>query len=79
LLTGAMTRERIAALPDDDWRKTRSPDFQEPRLARNLALVEAFRDIGQRHGLTAAAVAIAWVLPLPAPSSGRGDPRRSTA
>jgi aryl-alcohol dehydrogenase-like predicted oxidoreductase len=50
LLTGAMTRERIAALPDDDWRKTRSPDFQEPRLARNLALVEAFRDIGQRHG-----------------------------
>jgi len=62
LLTGAMTRERIAELPDDDWRKTRSPDFQEPRLTNNLALVEAFRRIGEGHGLTPAAVAIAWVL-----------------
>lgn len=62
LLSGAMTRERIAGLPDDDWRKTRSPDFQEPRLTKNLTLVEAFRRIGERHGLTPAAVAIAWVL-----------------
>lgn len=66
LLTGAMTRERIASLPNDDWRKTRSPDFQEPRLTTNLALVEALRRIGQRHGLTPAAVAIAWVLRQPA-------------
>ena len=62
LLTGAMTRERIASLPDDDWRKTRSPDFQEPRLSANLALVEGLRRVGERHGLTPAAVAIAWVL-----------------
>lgn len=62
MLTGAMTRERIAALPDNDWRKTRSSDFREPRLTANLALVDAFRDIGASHGLTAAAVAIAWVL-----------------
>ena len=68
LLTGAMTRERIAALPDDDWRKTRSSDFKEPRLTRNLDLVESFRRIGQRHGLTPAAVAIAWVLRHPAVS-----------
>ncbi|WP_335582916.1 aldo/keto reductase [Cupriavidus sp. USMAA2-4] len=47
---------------DAGWRKTRSPDFQEPRLTKNLALVEAFRRIGERHGLTPAAVAIAWVL-----------------
>ena len=46
LLTGAMTRERIASLPDDDWRKTRSPDFQEPRLSANLALVEGLRRVG---------------------------------
>ena len=64
LLTGAMTRERIASLPDDDWRKTRSPDFQEPRLSANLALVEGLRRVGERHGLTPAAVAIAWVLRL---------------
>lgn len=78
LLTGAMTRERIAALPDDDWRKTRSPDFQEPRLTRNLALVEAFRDIGQRHGLTAAAVAIAWALRQSAVTGAIVGARRPT-
>lgn len=66
LLAGSMTRERIASLPDDDWRKTRSPDFQEPRLSRNLALVEAFRRIGNRYGLGPAAVAIAWTLRQPA-------------
>jgi aryl-alcohol dehydrogenase-like predicted oxidoreductase len=66
LLTGAMTRERIASLPDDDWRKHRSPDFQEPRLTRNLALVDVFRRIGARHGAGPAAVAIAWVLRHPA-------------
>jgi aryl-alcohol dehydrogenase-like predicted oxidoreductase len=62
LLTGAMTRERIAGLAEDDWRKTRSPDFQDPRLTKNLALVDTFRRIGEQHGMTPAAVAIAWVL-----------------
>ncbi len=38
LLTGAMTRERAATLPDTDWR-SRGPEFQEPRLSKNLALV----------------------------------------
>ncbi|WKC45283.1 aldo/keto reductase [Pseudomonas veronii] len=62
LLTGSMTRERIAQLPDDDWRKSRSADFQEPRLSKNLALVEVMANIGARHGVSAAAIAIAWVL-----------------
>ena len=66
LLTGSMSRERIAQLPDDDWRKTRSADFQEPRLSKSLALVEVMADIGARHGVGAAAVAIAWVLRNPA-------------
>ncbi len=65
LLTGAMTRERIAAMPEDDWRK-RSPDFQEPRLTRNLQLVEKLRVIGTRHGRSPAEVAIAWTLRHPA-------------
>jgi aryl-alcohol dehydrogenase-like predicted oxidoreductase len=65
LLTGAMTRERIAALPADDWRK-RHPDFQEPRLSRNLKLVSLLRTIGKRHGHTPAEVAVAWVLHNPA-------------
>jgi aryl-alcohol dehydrogenase-like predicted oxidoreductase len=61
LLTGAMSRERIAALPADDWRK-RHPDFQEPKLSRNLRLVSLLRTIGKRHGHTPAEVAVAWVL-----------------
>jgi aryl-alcohol dehydrogenase-like predicted oxidoreductase len=65
LLTGAMTRERIASLPADDWRK-RHPDFQEPRLSRNLKLVSLLRTIGKRRGYTPAEVAVAWVLHNPA-------------
>jgi aryl-alcohol dehydrogenase-like predicted oxidoreductase len=61
LLTGAMTRERIAALPDDDWRK-RNANFQEPLLSRNLCLVRRLRDIGIRYGRSAGEVAVAWVL-----------------
>ncbi len=65
LLSGGMTRERIASLPGDDWRK-RDPDFQEPRLSRNLALVEKLNEIGYLHNRTAGEVAIAWTLRQPA-------------
>jgi len=65
LLTGAMTRQRAAALPHDDWRR-RDPDFQEPKLSRNLQLVELLRSIGKRHGRTPGEVAIAWTLRNPA-------------
>jgi aryl-alcohol dehydrogenase-like predicted oxidoreductase len=61
LLTGKMTRERIASLPPDDFRP-RTPSFQEPLLSRNLGLVEVFREIGKRHNHTPGEVAIAWVL-----------------
>ena len=65
LLSGAMTRERARALPADDWRR-RDPDFQEPKLSRNLRLVELLRAIGKRHGSTPGEVAIAWTLRHPA-------------
>ncbi len=65
LLTGAMTRERIAAMPEDDWRK-RNSNFQEPSLSRNLRLVERLRSVGQRHGASPGEVAIAWTLKNPA-------------
>jgi aryl-alcohol dehydrogenase-like predicted oxidoreductase len=64
MLTGAMTRERIAAMPDDDFRK-RTPNFKEPLLTRNLALVERLRDIGNRHGRSPGEVALAWALRRP--------------
>lgn len=65
LLTGAMTRERVASFAAEDWRRN-LPNFQEPLLSRNLELVERLRDIGNRHGRTPGEVAIAWTLNNPA-------------
>ena len=65
LLTGKMTPERVANLPSDDWRRN-AQDFQEPRLSRNLELVELLEEIGADHGLSPGEVAIAWTLRQPA-------------
>jgi aryl-alcohol dehydrogenase-like predicted oxidoreductase len=65
LLTGAMTRERATKLPKDDWRSS-DPEFREPKLSRNLVLVERLREIGKRHGRSPGEVAIAWTLRNPA-------------
>ena len=65
LLTGAMTRERAAALAADDFR-SRNPEFKEPRLSKNVELVERLRTVGARHGRSPGEVAIAWVLRHPA-------------
>ena len=61
LLTGGVTPDRVAAFPDNDWRK-RSEDFQEPRLSRNLELQRLMARIGASHGQPSAVVALAWVL-----------------
>ena len=65
LLTGAMTRERIAKLPDDDWRK-HDLSFREPKLSQHLALVERLRAVGAKHSRSPGEVAIAWTLSHPA-------------
>ncbi len=65
LLTGAMTRERIANLPEDDWRK-HDPRFTEPQLSRHLAQVERLQTVADRHDTTPGAVAAAWTLRHPA-------------
>ncbi len=65
LLTGKMTRERIASLPEDDFRK-RTPPFNEPALTKNLAIVDVLRKIGEARGKTPGEVAIAWALRHPA-------------
>ena len=65
LLTGKMTPERVQNLPSDDWRRN-ADDFQEPKLSKNLELVEKLREIGERHGRSPAEVAIAWTLRHPA-------------
>jgi aryl-alcohol dehydrogenase-like predicted oxidoreductase len=65
LLTGAMTRERVANFLAEDWRRN-LPGFKEPALSRNLRVVEHLRDIGRRHGSSPGEVAIAWTLNHPA-------------
>jgi aryl-alcohol dehydrogenase-like predicted oxidoreductase len=65
LLTGAMTAERVAALPTDDWRR-KAVEFNEPRLSRNLRLVDLLREIGSAHGVAPGVVAVAWTLYHPA-------------
>src|SRR6267378_2965012 len=61
LLTGAMTRERIAKLPEDDWRKN-SPELREPRLSKNLELVERLKKVAARYKTVPGAIAVAWAL-----------------
>ena len=82
LLSGAMTRQRIEALPADDWR-SRSERFREPQLSGNLDLVGRLGRVAKRHDTTPGAVAVAWTLRnrrrrrgdrrLPPPRPGRSD------
>jgi aryl-alcohol dehydrogenase-like predicted oxidoreductase len=65
LLTGSMTKQRVADFLPEDWRR-RLPGFQEPALSHNLQVVERLRAIGERHGRTPGEVAIAWALRHPA-------------
>ena len=64
ILTDSFSLERVAALAPDDWRR-RSPEFQSPRVERNIALRDALIPVARRHGTTVSAVAIAWVLAWP--------------
>jgi aryl-alcohol dehydrogenase-like predicted oxidoreductase len=65
LLTGAMTRDRVAKLPASDWR-SRDVEFTEPRLSKNLALVERLREVGEKYGRPPGQIAVAWALRNPA-------------
>ena len=64
LLTDSFTADRVSSLADDDWRR-RAPEFQEPRLQRNLRLRDALRPIAKRHGTSVSSIAIAWTLAWP--------------
>jgi aryl-alcohol dehydrogenase-like predicted oxidoreductase len=65
LLTGAMTKERVANLPPDDFRR-KAKNYQEPLLTRNLAIADFLKQIGARRGVSAGVIAIAWTLANPA-------------
>ena len=61
LLTGRMTRERAAALPEDDWRK-KNPEFKDPKLAQNLEIVDRLKTVAEKHGRSPGEIALAWTL-----------------
>lgn len=64
ILTDSFSRERIARMAEDDWRR-RGDNFKEPALSRNLALRDALVPIAKRHGTSVASIAIAWTLAWP--------------
>jgi aryl-alcohol dehydrogenase-like predicted oxidoreductase len=64
LLTETFTEARMATLPADDWRR-KSPQFQPPNLAKNLALRDALRPLAARRGVSVGALAVAWTLAWP--------------
>ena len=65
LLTGAMTKERVAAFPPNDFRRN-AKNYQEPYLSRNLAIADLLKQIGARHNVSAGVIAIAWTRHNPA-------------
>jgi len=65
MLTGAMSKERVAAFPTDDFRRN-AKNYQEPLLSRNLAVADFLKEIGASHNVTAGVIAIAWTLHNPA-------------
>jgi aryl-alcohol dehydrogenase-like predicted oxidoreductase len=61
ILTDRFGADRMKTMAADDWRR-RSPDFNPPRLGRNLTLRDALRPVAERHEATVAEIAIAWTL-----------------
>jgi aryl-alcohol dehydrogenase-like predicted oxidoreductase len=64
ILTDSFSRDRVAAMAQDDWRP-KATHFNEPALSANLALRDALRPIAARHRTTVSAVAVAWTLAWP--------------
>jgi len=75
LLTGKITRERVANFPEDDHRRN-DPDFNEPLISFNLELVDKLVPIARKHNKTLAQLAIAWVLRRPEVTSAIVGARR---
>lgn len=75
LLSGAFSRERAAALPENDHR-SRDPLFQEPRIGLTMDLVDGLKAIAEREGRSVAQLAIAWTLRHPQVTSAIVGARR---
>jgi aryl-alcohol dehydrogenase-like predicted oxidoreductase len=59
MLTGQF--QRLEDLPADDWRRS-VPRWQEANFESNARIVASLEEIARRHDITAAQLALAWVL-----------------
>jgi aryl-alcohol dehydrogenase-like predicted oxidoreductase len=59
-LTGAI--KKIEDLDASDWRRSNYPRFQEEALQANLKLAAGLQTLAAEKGITAAQLALAWVL-----------------
>jgi len=59
-LTGAI--KKIEDLDASDWRRSNYPRFQEEALQANLKLAAGLQALAAEKGITAAQLALAWVL-----------------
>ncbi|MFN2568607.1 MAG: aldo/keto reductase [Candidatus Dormibacteria bacterium] len=75
LLSGRFSHHRMSSLEDGDWRRA-DADFQEPRLSRNLALVDGLRPLAEQLGCSLPELAIAWTLAIPGVSGAIVGARR---
>jgi aryl-alcohol dehydrogenase-like predicted oxidoreductase len=60
LLTGAIANSE--SLPADDVRRARFPRFAEENLGANVSLAQRVGELAAARGVTAAQLALAWVL-----------------
>jgi aryl-alcohol dehydrogenase-like predicted oxidoreductase len=58
LAGGIRSLDDLAA---DDWRRN-DPRYSPENLPRNLAIVDAITAVAQRHGVSNAQIALAWLL-----------------
>ena len=64
MLTGKVTKEWVASLPDSDHRK-RDARFTEPELSKNISMIEKLKKTAADAGITTSQLAIAWILRRP--------------
>jgi aryl-alcohol dehydrogenase-like predicted oxidoreductase len=64
LLTDSFSASHVETFEADDWRR-RHPEFNPPKLNRNLLLRDSLRPIAEVHSTTVAAIAVAWTLAWP--------------
>jgi aryl-alcohol dehydrogenase-like predicted oxidoreductase len=48
-------------LPADDWRRN-DPRYSPENLPKNLAIVDTIAEVAERHGVSNAQIALAWLL-----------------